>query len=159
MPSPRHHGGDGYGDGYGKTLRSPDVDPKMSNIRRVPTHLFSQPAVAEVIGAGFDRPANARYSTLRFPRIVKTHHDRSPGDVVDFDAYQRMAQMSCETLEYDDGENEYHSWLAKLGHDCIDMESEAATVSRGSEVQDSVSQTEDSHNVYIGARVRPKATS
>jgi len=43
-----------------------------------------------------------------------------------------MAQTSCETLEDDDGENEYHSWLAKFGHDCIDFKSDAATVSRGS---------------------------
>ena len=72
--------------------------------KTLPTHLFSQPAVVKVIGAGFDQPADARYSTLRFPHIIKIHHDRSPGNVVDFDAYQRMVQTSCETLEDDDGE-------------------------------------------------------
>jgi len=45
--------------------------------RSLPTHLFRQPMVAEVIGAGFDRPPNAQYFTLRFPRIVKIHNDRS----------------------------------------------------------------------------------
>jgi len=33
--------------------------------------------VAKVIGAGFNRSPNAQYFTLRFPRIVKIHNDRS----------------------------------------------------------------------------------
>ncbi|KAK5947761.1 hypothetical protein OHC33_011207 [Knufia fluminis] len=131
--------------------------------KAVPTHLFSQPAVAEVIGAGFDRPADARYRTLRFPRIVKLHHDRDPDDVVDFVEYQCMARTSCEMLDDDDDANDYHSWLAKLGHDYTDCESEAATASRAGEVDDSALLGEDSQSVHvdpvIGKKRRASAVS
>lgn len=57
--------------------------------RSLPSHLFQQPAVVEVVGAGFDRPPNAQYLTLRFPHIVKVHHDRSASVQVvdDYAAY------------------------------------------------------------------------
>lgn len=77
----------------------------------LPSHLFLQPAVVEVVGAGFDRPSNARFLTLRFPRIVKVHLDRPPGDALGYDEYQRLAQAS-----YDAGDSDttYGSWLSKL---------------------------------------------
>ena len=40
--------------------------------------------VVEVVGAGFDRPSNSRYDTLRFPRVMKIYHDRTVGDAVTF---------------------------------------------------------------------------
>ncbi|KAK5936458.1 hypothetical protein PMZ80_011302 [Knufia obscura] len=115
--------------------------------KALPTHLFSQAAVAEVIGAGFDRPADARYSTLRFPRVVKIHHDRGLQEVVDFVEYQAMAQTSREALQDDPEGTDQHSWLARLGYDRSDCESEAATPSRASEVQDSASPFDDSQSV------------
>ncbi|KFA81692.1 hypothetical protein S40288_08085 [Stachybotrys chartarum IBT 40288] len=42
-----------------------------------PTDLFKYPFTVEVVGAGFDKPANAEYFTLRFPRVLKVHEDRS----------------------------------------------------------------------------------
>lgn len=64
-----------------------------------PTNLFTEPAVVEVIGAGFDRLANVRFSTLRFPRIVKIHRDRTFRDSVDFAEYQRLAEESIAHVE------------------------------------------------------------
>lgn len=63
----------------------------------LPSHLFRQPAVAEVVGAGFDRPPNAQYLTLRFPRLVKIHSDRSVLDVMSFAEYQSLARVSMQT--------------------------------------------------------------
>jgi len=69
-----------------------------------PTELFVEPAVVEVVGAGFDRPANQRFLTLRFPRIVKIHRDRTFKDSLDFTEYQRLAQESMAlTAEEDAG--------------------------------------------------------
>ncbi|KAK5069354.1 hypothetical protein LTR51_008604 [Lithohypha guttulata] len=116
----------------------------------LPTHLFSQPAVAEVIGAGFDRPANARYNTLRFPRILKIHHDRNINDVVELAAYQRMARVSDEMLDDNDDMNLYHAWLDKLGYGHLDCENQAVTASRASEAGDSALPSETSQGVHIG---------
>jgi DNA ligase-4 len=53
-----------------------------------PTELFTRPLVTGVVSAGFDRPSNTHYFTLRFPRVVKIHHDRRVKDVLDFVKYQ-----------------------------------------------------------------------
>ncbi|KAK5947925.1 hypothetical protein OHC33_011030 [Knufia fluminis] len=86
-----------------------------------------------------------------------------PDDVVDFVEYQCMARTSCETLDDDDDANDYHSWLAKLGHDRTDRESEAATASRASEVDESASPSEDSQSGHvdpvIGKKRRASAVS
>lgn len=46
-----------------------------------PSGLFDLLIIDEVVGAGFDRPSNAQYLTLRFPCILKLHSDRSIHDV------------------------------------------------------------------------------
>lgn len=38
----------------------------------------------EVMGAGFDKPANVRYFTVWFPRVQKTHDDRTFKDTISF---------------------------------------------------------------------------
>lgn len=55
--------------------------------RSLPSYLFYQPVVAEVVSAGFDRPLNAQYPTLRLPRIVKIQTDRDASEVVSFAEY------------------------------------------------------------------------
>ncbi|KAK5344797.1 hypothetical protein LTR61_011428 [Exophiala xenobiotica] len=62
-------------------------------------------AVVEVVGAGFDRPPNERFFTLRFPRIQKIHHDRTYADSLDFDEYQRLAKQSVVYLKERDHQN------------------------------------------------------
>lgn len=85
--------------------------------------------------------ANARYSTLRFPRIVKVHHDRSVDDAVAFTEYQSMAEVSCGMVDHD--ENEYRLWLAKLGYENIASESEAVTTPPTNPSQNTESLDED----------------
>jgi DNA ligase-4 len=48
----------------------------------LPTELFCPPVVVEVIGAGFDRPSDEDFFSLRFPRITKIHEDRLAQDAV-----------------------------------------------------------------------------
>ena len=79
-----------------------------------PTHLFTRPMVVEVVGAGFDRPSNSRYDTLRFPRVMKIYHDRTVGDAVTFAQYQSMAERSREVTASD-----AELWLRKLGFDHV----------------------------------------
>ena len=85
-----------------------DLLALRSNLRRAdfPTELFWLPMVVEVIGAGFDRPSNGHFFSLRFLRIVKVYEDRSIQDALDFDEYQPLAlewmineekQMRAET--------------------------------------------------------------
>lgn len=64
------------------------------------------------MGAGFDKPADARYYTLRFPRVLKIHEDRSFKDTVSVDELQEMAKRCREVPE--DGEREEANWLEKL---------------------------------------------
>lgn len=80
--------------------------------RTQPTELFRRPFVVEVVGAGFDKPANTGYYTLRFPRVLKIHHDRSPTDAVSFNQLQKMAQSSLEVSK--DREPEEQNWCVRL---------------------------------------------
>jgi hypothetical protein len=138
---------------FSRNCERPHVITELRG-KDLPTHLFPQPAVVEVVGAGFDRPADARYLTLRFPRIVKVHHDRSPDDAVDFTEYQSMAEASCGTADID--ENEYRVWLAKLGYENIDGESEAVTTPRTSQSQDTESPDEDAQSIQIDQGIGTK---
>ncbi|KAK5332478.1 hypothetical protein LTR98_011400 [Exophiala xenobiotica] len=95
-----------YLNKYGKLCQVPfaqsvsgihiEISPRAFQL---PTELFTKPAVVEVMGAGFDRPPNERFFTLRFPRIQKIHHDRTYADSLDFDEYQRLAKQSVLYLE------------------------------------------------------------
>jgi hypothetical protein len=80
-----------------------------------PTELFTRPLVVEVVGAGFDRPPNTRYFTLRFPRVIKIHHDRRVEDVLGFVEYQQLADRGrARATDEDDQVKE--AWLMKLGY-------------------------------------------
>ncbi|KFA53720.1 hypothetical protein S40293_09645 [Stachybotrys chartarum IBT 40293] len=77
-----------------------------------PTDLFKNPFTVEVVGAGFDKPANAAYFTLRFPRVLKVHEDRSFRDATSFVELQEMAK-ECQGIS-DDLQSEEETWLRKL---------------------------------------------
>ena len=70
------------------------------NLPRIelPTELFWRPAVVEVIGAGFDRPRDENFFSLRFPRITKIHEDRLAQHAVTFSEYQCLARDSIKTM-------------------------------------------------------------
>jgi hypothetical protein len=59
-----------------------------------PTELFKRLFVVKVISAGFDKPANVSYFTLRFPRVQKVHLDRAIEDTVSFRELQEMARAA-----------------------------------------------------------------
>lgn len=80
-----------------------------------PTEIFTHPLIAEVVGASFDRPPNTRNFTVRFPRVVKIHHDRQVEDVLDLVEYQKRADQSqaCTT---DEDDQVKEAWLTKLAY-------------------------------------------
>lgn len=63
------------------------------------TSIFRIPFVVEVMGAGFDKPANVDYHTLRFPRVLKIHNDRSMKDIIGFLELQQIARRCLAVLE------------------------------------------------------------
>ena len=50
-----------------------------------PAELFKRPFLVKLMGTGFDKPANAKYFALRFPRVLKIYNDRSFKETVNFE--------------------------------------------------------------------------
>jgi DNA ligase 4 len=99
---------------FAKCTLNMEIDIDQLQVAQ-PTELFTRPLVVEVVDAGFDRSPNTRYFTLRFPRVVKIHHDRRVEDVLDFVEYQQLADRSrASTTDEDDQVKE--AWLVKLGY-------------------------------------------
>uniref|UniRef100_A0A8H7K6E6 ATP-dependent DNA ligase family profile domain-containing protein n=1 Tax=Bionectria ochroleuca TaxID=29856 RepID=A0A8H7K6E6_BIOOC len=91
----------------------PEFDTVFEPGRKLqPAELFKHPFTVEVVGAGFDKPANAAYFTLRFPRVLKVHEDRSFKDVISFVELQEIA-TKCQGKP-DDLQKEEESWLRRL---------------------------------------------
>lgn len=90
---------------YGK----PDL-PQMDVV-------FKTPFVVEMLGSGFERPSNARFYALRFPRITKIHWDRTFEYAVSFQELQDLADKArAVTAEDDSGEQEQWSKRIKLSN-------------------------------------------
>ncbi|KAI9758443.1 MAG: vacuolar protein sorting-associated protein 1 [Chaenotheca gracillima] len=77
--------------------------------------VFREPFVLELMGGGFDRPADKTYSTLRWPRVVKVHEDRSIKETVSFAELQEMAEAS-EKASDDYASQDERDWIDKLEH-------------------------------------------
>lgn len=75
--------------------------------------LFTQPLVVEVKGTGFDKPPNTGFFTLRFPRVIKIHLDRSVKETVGFDELQAMAEEAMNAPE-GDFDDDVAMWKEKL---------------------------------------------
>ncbi|KAJ5837073.1 DNA ligase ATP-dependent N-terminal [Penicillium robsamsonii] len=58
----------------------------------VATTLFKNPFVVEMLGSGFEKPSGARYFTLRFPRILKIHSDRTLEECTSFQELELAAE-------------------------------------------------------------------
>ena len=56
---------------------------------------FDEPCVVEVLGSGYEKPHGKTYYTLRHPRILKLHLDRSWSDASTFDELQSRANTAC----------------------------------------------------------------
>ncbi len=74
---------------------------------------FREPFVFEVLGSGFERQANQKFYTLRFPRVLKIHWDRTWKDTVDFDELQAMAEKEIE-FSSQDAPSEFAAWTQRL---------------------------------------------
>ncbi|KAG7008248.1 hypothetical protein G7Y79_00006g018680 [Physcia stellaris] len=86
---------------------TPAITPKMSVA-------FRQPFVLEVLGGGFDRPPNADYFRLRWPRLVKIHQDRDWKDCITMEELQLKAQEALAVPVDEDLSEEIETWQTKL---------------------------------------------
>ncbi|KAL1959940.1 hypothetical protein VTO42DRAFT_608 [Malbranchea cinnamomea] len=75
--------------------------------------IFKKPFVVDLVGFGFERPPNVRYFTLRFPRIVKIHSDRTFRDATSFEHLQRLAE-TARSVPADELSQEMTMWAARL---------------------------------------------
>ncbi|RAO68619.1 uncharacterized protein BHQ10_004631 [Talaromyces amestolkiae] len=74
---------------------------------------FKTPFVVELLGSGFDKPSNAQYYTLRFPRVLKIHWDRSFEDAISFIELQELAQKA-RAVPTHELEEENAVWVEKV---------------------------------------------
>jgi DNA ligase-4 len=89
-----------------------DVEYGHSNLRRA-TSLFMKPFVVEMMGSGFEKPSNARYFTLRFPRILKIHNDRTFREAASYRELQLLAEHA-RSIPDDDLSQEREEWRKRL---------------------------------------------
>lgn len=97
------------------------MDVQIEATLRQPTELFKKPVMVEVLGAGFDKPSGCAFFTLRFPRVVKIHQDRSYPDALGFTEYQQLADESRRITEGDHGQI-VELWLEKLDIERLDTD-------------------------------------
>ncbi len=91
-----------------------NVEIDQNNLRQnPPTHLFQKPFVVEAFGAGYEKPQDASYYTLRFARVDKLHLslDRPVTKTDSFDELQELARKSREPPT--DKEKEEREWINK----------------------------------------------
>ena len=74
---------------------------------------FWEPFVFEVLGSGFDKQPNQHFYTLRFPRVLKIHWDRSWKEAVDFDELQAMA-YKARAFESQEAASDVAAWVKRL---------------------------------------------
>lgn len=98
-----------YRDGV--TIRAFDINVRYRQY--VMSTIFREPFVFEVLGSGFDKQPNQKFYTLRFPRVLKIHWDRTWKDTVDFDELQYMAE-SERTFSSQDAPSEMAAWARRL---------------------------------------------
>lgn len=84
----------------------------------LPSLIFTEPLVVEVLGSSFEKPPNEDFHMLRHPRILRTHMDRSWEDCI---TMQGLADMAREAKEAPaDGEsqelkNQVQRFMEKIG--------------------------------------------
>lgn len=77
--------------------------------------LFKKPFVVEMMGSGFEKPSGGRYYTLRFPRILKIHTDRTYEDAVSYHELQKLADEARSVPSEDlDEQREREDWCKRL---------------------------------------------
>ncbi|KAI7336267.1 DNA ligase/mRNA capping enzyme [Hortaea werneckii] len=74
---------------------------------------FTQPLVVEVLGSGFEKPANCSFYMLRHARVKKLHQDRSWKDCISFEELQEKALNARNRLSESESQ-ETSSWLFRI---------------------------------------------
>ncbi|KAN0080727.1 hypothetical protein V8E54_003931 [Elaphomyces granulatus] len=75
--------------------------------------LFKTPFVVEMLGSGFDRPSNSQYFTLRFPRILKIHWDRTFEETTSILELQNMAE-AASSVPVEELSRERKLWTERI---------------------------------------------
>lgn len=75
--------------------------------------IFKKPFVVEMMGSGFEKPSGARYFTLRFPRILKVHTERTYEDATTFRELQLIAE-DARSVPVDELSREEEQWRKRL---------------------------------------------
>jgi DNA ligase-4 len=75
--------------------------------------IFKKPFVVEMMGSGFEKPSGARYFTLRFPRILKVHTERTYEDAASFRELQLLAE-DARSVPVDELSQEEEQWRKRL---------------------------------------------
>lgn len=96
---------------HGVTIQAFDIH--VSYWQYTMSTIFREPFVFEVLGSGFDKQSFQNFYTLRFPRVLKIHWDRTWKDTVDFDELQNMAEKE-RTFWSQDAHLEMAAWARRL---------------------------------------------
>lgn len=75
--------------------------------------IFKRPFIVEMMGSGFEKPSGARYYSLRFPRILKIHTERTPEDAASFRELQLLAE-DARSVPIDELSQEEEQWRKRL---------------------------------------------
>ena len=143
--------------------RCPELEVKIDQSQLLrPSELFKQPFVVEVLGAGFDKPSNASYYSLRHARVIKIHADRDVSHTLNFDELQKLADLNWELSGNSDSQED-RRWIEKLtrnaGRDARLFESPLTTTpGRSPSSVETVSPTPLTGDVITsGSRIRIQA--
>ncbi|OJD32992.1 atp-dependent dna ligase domain-containing protein [Diplodia corticola] len=68
----------------------------------LPSVVFTNPLVVEVLGSGFEKPPNENFYMLRHPRVLRTHMDRSWEDCITMEGLAQTAREAKEAPPDDD---------------------------------------------------------
>ncbi|OJK00137.1 hypothetical protein ASPACDRAFT_10914, partial [Aspergillus aculeatus ATCC 16872] len=75
--------------------------------------VFKTPFIVEILGSGFEKPSNAGYFALRFPRITKIHWDRALEDAASYAELQQLAE-DARAVPTDDMGEERSEWSKRV---------------------------------------------
>ncbi|PYH46284.1 ATP dependent DNA ligase domain protein [Aspergillus saccharolyticus JOP 1030-1] len=84
-----------------------------SNVTTGMDVVFKTPFIVEILGSGFEKPSNAGYFALRFPRITKIHWDRTLTDAVSYTELQKLAD-DARAVPTDDMDEERSEWSKRV---------------------------------------------
>ncbi|OJJ49017.1 hypothetical protein ASPZODRAFT_60292 [Penicilliopsis zonata CBS 506.65] len=96
-------------------------------------HIFKTPFVVEMMGSGFERPSNARYFSLRFPRILKIHCNRTFEEAASFSELQVLAEKA-RSVPSEELSQEEERWRQRLRgiHAAAERSQDTASSNSGS---------------------------